>query len=341
MNSQDIGEEAARGLAPSNLPGLSVVVIARNEAEHIGLCLKSLIAALKVFPDASIVLVDSNSTDETVSLASAFPVTIYRYVAPVFTAAAGRKIGFDRVDAKYVLFIDGDCCLEQAWLQHALDLLENSPDAALIHGARREVFEGVSEEFQSEGPKPEEYGIGGNALYRSSVLREIKGFNPFIVAEEEGELYGRIRAAGYRAIRTPDIMFFHYTQPKDTIAEVFRRYRSGLSRGRGQVLRLSISQALFGYHARRFNRYLLTLAYLIFGVVSFILGAIFSNLLVFSLWIATGIGGFIWLVVRRRSLRAAMYILMDWLLVGINMVPDFLRRPKRPETFKPVVERIK
>lgn len=324
-----------------NEPILGVVVITRNEAEHIGTCLDALFAALKSFPDTQVVLVDSNSTDETVSVASKFPVMIYRYIAPIFTAAAGRRIGLDLVQAKYVLFIDGDCRIEQFWLTKALKQLNAAPSAALIYGVRREVFEGVSPEFQSEGPKAEEYGIGGNALYRASVLREVNSFNPFITAEEEGELYGRISAAGYGAIRMIEVMFDHYTQPKDTMQEVVRRYRNGLSKGRGQVLRLSISQGLFLYHARRFNRYLLTLAYLFAGIFSIIAGMIFLDTRPPLLSLTVGLIGFAWLSYRRGSFRAAAYIVTDWLLVSISIATDFLKTPKQPESFNPVVERVK
>jgi glycosyltransferase involved in cell wall biosynthesis len=322
-------------------PLLAAVVIARNEERHIGACLQALCNGLQAFPGSPVVLVDSDSSDDTVRIASSFPVMIYRYRAPFTTAAAGRVIGFRQMAARYVLFVDGDSYIEGSWLTRAVALMEASPKAALIYGARQEMFERVSADFASQGPAPEEYGLGGNALYRSDVLREVNGFNPFIAAEEEGELLGRIQAAGYHAIRSSDVMFYHHTLPKDTLQSLVRRHRNRLSHGPGQILRLSITQGLFCYHARRFNRYLLMLAYLTAGVILSAAGAFFAEPWLPLLWIASGVAGFSWLLFRRRSLRGALCIVIDWLLVAVSMARDFFERPRHPELFEAVVERVK
>ena len=322
-------------------PMLGIVVITRNEARHIAASLDAALNASRQFPDTEIILVDSESTDATVAIAARYPISIYRYRGPIHTAAAGRRIGFERIAARYVLFVDGDCRVEASWLSNAISMMEADPQAAIAYGARQEVFEGVTSQFNSVGPSPEEYGLGGNALYRTEILRQVDSFNPYIVAEEEGELLARIQAAGYHAIRTSDVIFTHYTLPKDSIQGVIRRHLRGLSRGRGQVLRVSIRQGLFAYHARRFNRYLLMLAYLALGVVLAIVGAVRMDAAPPLLWVALGFAAFIWLWFRRRSARSALYIVMDWTLVGITMARDFLQSPGRPEMFKPLVERMK
>lgn len=331
--------QPGRGTASAREPLVGVVVISRNEERHIEACLRSVLDTLRDWPTTPVVLVDSNSTDDTVAIAQRFPITIYRYRAVVFTAAAGRRIGFERIRAKYVLFVDGDCCIEAPWLMRAIEAMESSPRAAVIYGARRDAFnEGP---VRSREPAPDDYGLGGNALYRAAVLREVDGFNPFIVAEEEGELLGRIQAAGYHAVRVPEVMLTHHTVPKDTVSGVLRRQRRGLGRGRGQVLRLAIEQGLFLYHAHRFNRYLLTLAYLAAGLASAVAGALLVQPWVPLLWLSLGVLAFAWLWFRRGSLRSASWIASDWLLVAAGIVGDFVRRPPRPERFDPLVERVR
>jgi glycosyltransferase involved in cell wall biosynthesis len=322
-------------------PLLAVVVIARNEESHIAACLTSIMDAVAPLPDSRVVLVDSDSTDGTVAVASQFPVTIYRYRAPLRTAAAGRLIGFNHVHARYVLFVDGDCRLAENWLKRAIARMDETPRAAVTYGARCELFEGVNQTFASKGPAADEYGLGGNALYRSKVLREVNGFNPFIAAEEEGELFGRIQAAGYEALRSDEIMFYHHTLPKDTVQSMVRRHRNGLTRGPGQILRLSIAQGLFWYHARRYNRYLLMLLYLATGVILSGAGALFMEPLLLLWWIGFGLAAFTWLLFRRRSLRGALCIVVEWALVAVNLGRDFLEPPHHPDMFVPVVERLK
>lgn len=327
------------GYLMNDLAELGVVIIARNEERHIEACLSAVMEAVRPFPGTPVILVDSDSSDDTVKIAKPFPVTVYRYRAARLTAAAGRRIGFERVHARYVLFADGDCRIEANWLRLAVSLMQNAPQAAVVYGARREVFEGVAQEFKSAGPAPEDYDLGGNALYRADVLKMVGGFNPFIVAEEEGELLARIQAAGYGAVRTREVMITHHTLPKDSMREFWRRYRRA-SRGRGQVLRLAIRQGLLPYHARRFNRYLLTLAYLTIGAILGATGAMFMAPILPILWICLGVLAFVGLCIRRRSLRSAVLITADWTLTGTTILWDFLRPPVEPASFSAVVERL-
>ncbi len=319
---------------------LAVVVITRNEARHIGACLEALTRALTDFPGTPVVVVDSNSSDETVDIARRYPVAIYRYKAVLYTAEAGRRIGFHQVCAPYVLFIDGDCYLEPNWLPDAVSMMQENSDIAIVHGQRHELFEAVLPGFESAGPAPEEYGLGGNALYRAKVLRDVGGFNPYIIAYEEQELLGRIQAAGYRAFATSDVMFTHYTVPKDTVRAFLTRCLRRYVIGPGQVLRVSRSQGLVTHYIRQFNRFLLTLIYLIAGVLLSLAGVLLARPALPLLWLSLGILAFVGLCWRRRSVRSAAYIVSHWLVVAVGLVIGFLKRPQSPQAFAPHIERV-
>ena len=111
----------------SEVTRLAVVVIARNEERHIGECITALMAALHAFPYTRVILVDSYSTDRTVEIARTFPIEIYRYQGPPFSAAAGRKVGFAYAQARHVLFVDGDCYLNRAGWRKACLLWNHRP----------------------------------------------------------------------------------------------------------------------------------------------------------------------------------------------------------------------
>ena len=320
---------------------LAVVVIARNEERHIGKCLEALMWALENYPSTPVFVVDSGSTDRTVEIASQYPVEIYRYSGPLYSAAAGRRIGFERTSSRYVLFLDGDCCIEPGWIEVALERLERDPAAAVIYGNRAEVFEGACASSAKTALAPDEYGLGGNALYRARALRGVGGFNPYLMAGEEGELLGRIIAAGYYPLSTPETMFIHYTLAKTSVKGFVERLRRGLARGLGQTLRISLSQGLFRYHARRLNRYLLTLAYLASGYISALATIVLGTSAPILVWVACGALGFICLWYRRRSVRSAAFIAADWVSIAVHLPVDFLRAPQRPEDFDPAVELLR
>ena len=319
---------------------LAVVVIARNEERHIADCLAALMLALRGFSGTRIIVVDSCSTDNTVNIARKFPVEIYRYQGPPFSAAAGRRVGFSYAQAQNVLFLDGDCCIEPGWLERGVDALESSPTVGVVYGSRREVFENSSEAFSPTTPKTHAYGLGGNGLYKSDVMKLSGSFNPYLPAEEEAELLARIKARGFKDLAIPYIMFTHRRPTESTLSGYIKRVRRGLARGLGQTLRIASSQGLFIYHARRINRYLFALGYLGAGAIAVLASLIFRKPVIAVAWAAAGIAAFSLLWLRRRSLRSTLYILADWLTVALFIPIDFLRTPKDTNDFQPTVERL-
>ena len=319
---------------------LAVVVITRNEEDHIADCLTAIIVALRNFSGTRVIVVDSCSSDHTVEIARKFPVEIYRYQGPPFSAAAGRTVGFSYARSKYVLFVDGDCCIEPGWLERGLSAIESIPAIGVVYGQRREVFENTTDDAIRAAPKATEYGLGGNGLYKSEVMKLAGGFNPYLPADEEAELLARIKETNYRELAIPQVMFTHYTLPKTTIRGYLGRVRRGLARGLGQTLRISLRQGLFFYHARRLNRYLVALGYLGIGIASLIASIVLNKLIFLTAWGCLGLVVFGLLWMRRRSLRSTLYILTDWLTIALFIPVDFFRRPKKSEDFQPEVERL-
>ena len=79
---------------------LSGVVIVKNEEKNIKGCLEGL-----RFCD-ELVLVDSGSTDQTVSLAKAFGATVYEREFKDF--ASQKNYGIEKADGEWVLLVDAD-----------------------------------------------------------------------------------------------------------------------------------------------------------------------------------------------------------------------------------------
>jgi len=320
-------------------PTLGVVVVTLNEGRRIARCLESAFRAAEPLPDTRVVVVDSGSIDDTVRIAQRYPATVCRYRGPVRSPAAGRRIGSQQVDSQYVMFLDGDCTLHSEWLREALRLLKACPDVAVVYGGREDVIENSSEASSGSSSAKRASGLGGNALYRRDALQTVGGFNPFISGNEEAELLGRIRAAGYRAVAMASIMVTHYhTARKDTPIESLRRWRQGYAHGVGQVLRLGLEQGLFRYHLRNWKQFPLVLGFLIAGAAAVAVAGFFRNPTFALAWLVVALVAFALLAARRASLREASRIVADWVVVAISLLPGFLRRPKRPSSFAPEIE---
>lgn len=86
----------------STTPLLAAVMIVKNESQHLARCLNSVRAVCD-----EIVIVDTGSTDDTVSIAESFDARVYHRVWNDDFAAA-RNESLEHTNAEWVLYIDAD-----------------------------------------------------------------------------------------------------------------------------------------------------------------------------------------------------------------------------------------
>ncbi|MBN1297979.1 glycosyltransferase family 2 protein, partial [bacterium] len=108
---------------------ISAVVITRNEAINITDCLKSI-----DFVD-ELIVVDSESTDTTVSLARA--LTPHVYIIPWQGFAASKNFGIDRARNNWILSIDADERVSDALRAAIIAATHQEPAVAGFEISRR------------------------------------------------------------------------------------------------------------------------------------------------------------------------------------------------------------
>lgn len=196
-------------------PTIGVVVIGRNEGERLRRCLESLIGRA-----SRLVYVDSGSTDGSQALASSLGAEVVVLPADQpFTAARARNAGFERLLAlqpqtDFVQFVDGDCVVQEGWIEHAAAALIAHPDVAVVCGRRREMHPESSCynrlcDLEWDTPVGEARACGGDAMMRASALAAVGGYDPTIIAGEEPELCVRLRLNGWRILRLGVEMTLH------------------------------------------------------------------------------------------------------------------------------------
>jgi len=195
-----------------------IVIIGRNEGERLGLSLRSLQANASA--GAQIVYVDSGSVDGSVALAKAHHAEVVQLdeTAP-FSAARARNAGFERLIARdssiqFVQFIDGDCELQECWMERAMGFLASHPDAAVVCGRRRERHPQASIynrlcDMEWDTPIGCAKACGGDALIRASAFRQVGGYRSDVLAAEDDELCLRLRRAGWKIVRLDAEMAVH------------------------------------------------------------------------------------------------------------------------------------
>ena len=332
-----------------SVPCLAAVIVARDEEPFIGRCIESVLAAGAPYGGFEVVVVDSRSTDRTAEIARDHDVTTVRIREGVrCTAALARNVGQRLTRSRHVLFADGDTVIDGEWVRRAVALLDADPGVAGVAGKLCEIYYrggvrvGETADFFRMGPNAEEaYQLGGNAIYRRAALDEVGSFHGGVISHEEAELAGRLRRSGARLVRIPLTVGVHHTGARDGWEECWRRFRSGLMVGYGQVLRLSLGTTLFWSHARALSRFMITLAFLALGVVLLVVAALSGRVEFALAWLALGASVAVLFMIRARSIRRPVSVLAEWTLAAPCIVWGFARgalpTPSSPEVLAQVL----
>lgn len=231
-----------------DVPLLSVVVIGLNEGPRIANCIDSIHRAIEGVGSVSIVFIDSGSKDDTVSIALSKGVRVFqlgRTQPP--SPAAGRFVGSLVTQSKYILFVDGDSILARGWVKPALERMEADPRLVMVAG-RIYHDPGFPWETLAEvkdlGPLRETFSIGGGRapIVARSALEAAGNWNPFLRAEEERDFAIRLRfhVVGAKLMESDQFTAWSPVYPP-TPGEYWRRWKRGLLKGRGQVLRNALA----------------------------------------------------------------------------------------------------
>lgn len=213
---------------------LSIVVIGRNEEEH----LSGLFRSLPRDEGIEWIYIDSCSDDQSVTIALDHGARVYLVDATsVYAPGTGRYVGTLEARGNWILYLDGDMTLrnEFALFIEKLRAAKNGtsenewgvPDevAAFVGRTRNIMLSNTGEVIAErdyavlslremgtadEWGRPAAYH-GGAVLYRRDMVLEAGNWNPALYQLEEIELFSRVRASGgtLRAVDLP--MADHYT----------------------------------------------------------------------------------------------------------------------------------
>lgn len=194
---------------------IAAIVIGRNEGDRLIDCLGSLRGQVDL-----VVYVDSGSSDGSVDAARDLGADVVSLdMAVPFTAARARNAGLARLAETghapvFIQFVDGDCRLQDGWIETARAFLETNPNAAVACGRRRERHPDASIynrliDREWDTPVGKARSCGGDALMRRAALDQVGGFDPDLIAGEEPELCVRLRKQGWEVWRLDAEMTLH------------------------------------------------------------------------------------------------------------------------------------
>ena len=197
------------------IKNIGVVVIGRNEGDRLKVCMRSLSLA-----QAHIVYVDSGSTDGSVEYVEAlgFDVVSLDMSMP-FSAARARNDGYRYLlsayqEIEFIQFVDGDCEVDERWIDTARSYLLAHSKVVAVCGRRRERYPQKTIynqlcDIEWDTPVGTAQATGGDFMCRAEALEQVSGFSPQVIAGEEPELCFRWRKKGWLIERLDAEMTLH------------------------------------------------------------------------------------------------------------------------------------
>jgi len=111
-----------------NNPDVSIIILAKNEAETIGKCLSGVFNQ-KTNYKFEVIVIDSGSTDGTISIAQRYPVKIIHIKPEEFGHGKTRNLGARLSKGKFLVYLTADAIpYNEYWLE---SLLKNFKDKNL------------------------------------------------------------------------------------------------------------------------------------------------------------------------------------------------------------------
>jgi len=317
---------------------LSVVLISKNQEWNIPRLVESVLRETVRFPASEIVLADSASTDRTTEIAARYPIAVLKLCPEQrLTAAAGRYVGYRRTTGDMVLFLDGDMELCDGWLDQALGVIQSRSDVAVITGKvidRPKALHTPPVEHL-EASDTDAAGVdvpqgGGAAMYRRSVLERVGTFNPYLYADEEPELCLRIRHAGFRVIRLPRPVVFHYSAPADALSTLLGKRSCKFFLGFGQNIRCFFGSPLLWPYLRERGWAAAPALALSVGIIATAASGLTGRWGWLALWCAFVTMLTIGIAIRKRSLKRALLSLFGKLLILEGTLRGLFLKPYDP-----------
>jgi glycosyltransferase involved in cell wall biosynthesis len=219
----------------TGMPGLTVVVLTYNSAATIGACLDALVR--QEYKDFDVVVVDDDSTDETLSITSGYSANLRLSVTKngSHNIPRGRNIGIDYSYTELVAFVDSDDLAADDWTRVMVETFREHPDTALIVGDlvpayRTSVAHAIALNDdavrQLFGSGLIMFGVGNSAINRK-VLPDVR-FNEDFRFAEDLEFVAQVNEH-YAWRYVPGMKIHHYS--RETFAQYAKQmYQSGYTK---------------------------------------------------------------------------------------------------------------
>jgi len=215
---------------------VSIIITARNEEKYLPMLFEDILNQTYPLQNIEVVLMDSNSTDNTRKLMEEFKNNNESLSVQIVTnerqiQAAGFNEGVKHATGDVVLKIDAHSRIPQDFVQKNVNEIIAG---AFVCGGNRPTVVDSDDDFSKTLHIVEESALGSSianyrksnvkrkvnsifhGMYRKEVFEKVGLADERLLRTEDNEFHYRVRKAGYDIIFNPEIESYQYIRPTFT-----------------------------------------------------------------------------------------------------------------------------
>ena len=243
-----------------NQPSVAIVILNWNGKKYLERFLPSVLAS--TYKNIEVFVADNGSTDDSVEFVKQhFPSIKILINDKNEGFAGGYNWALTNIDNDISVLLNSDVEVTSGWIEPIIELFEKDPLTAAVQpkildfnnrdhfeyaGAaggwidrygypfsRGRIFDKIEKDtHQYDSIEPIFWASGAAMFIRTSVFKEMGGFDAFFFAhQEEIDLCWRIQLAGYKIFSCPTSVVYHIgggTLTKDNPQKIFLNFRNNL-----------------------------------------------------------------------------------------------------------------
>jgi len=212
-----------------NKPACSLVIRCFNEELHIGRLLAGVME--QTVRDVEIILVDSGSTDATLSIASRYPVKIVSIAPEDFSFGRSLNMGCAAASGEFLVIASAHVYpVYRDWLEHILSPFKD-PGVAIVYGKQRGDQRARYTEQQiyrkwfpeeSAGRQAHPFCNNANAAIRRTIWQHVP-YNEELTGLEDLEWAKRVVDLGKKIVYSAEAEIIHVHN--ETPFKIYNRYK--------------------------------------------------------------------------------------------------------------------
>lgn len=212
---------------------VSIIILSWNSGRYLPICLRAL--SNQSFKDFNVILVDNNSTDDSVDGLKDKWTDISIVVKKLETNlgfAVANNLGAHLASGKWIILLNADAYPEPDWLEQLITAAEENPEFNFFSSRQIQynaphLLDGAGDEYHVSGLAwrryynhvQNEYGLqqeevfgacAAAAMYRREDFLSAGGFDEdYFSYFEDVDLSFRLRLAGGRCLYVPEAVVHH------------------------------------------------------------------------------------------------------------------------------------